>query len=199
MKSNKKVWCMLLLLAITVSSFVSQPVKNIEAKVYTKPEKSFEEFMKPAKEDRPNVDRVDITLTRYYPNDETGADTCMATMCVNKLQVNDKGWYTYKGMVVIAAATYACQQKCKHRDKYGPLPDDFRIYNFYDEIKFAVDGVEYTGVVLDSCGACMYHINGEKLQRYDIFTVSGKSTSSLISGKNVGKTKAELIVESPSN
>lgn len=100
----------------------------------------------------------------------------------------------YNGMIVLGAATYACQAHCRNRDKYGPLPDDYRIYNFYDEVKFVLENVEYTGIVLDSCGACMYHINGETNQRYDIYTASGKQSSSLLSKSNVGKTTAQLLV-----
>lgn len=139
-------------------------------------------------------DYVEITLTRFYPNDSTGSDKCMATMCVTKLKINSKGWYTYEGKVVLAAATYLCQAKCKNRATYGPLPSDYRIYNFYDEITFVLENVEYTGIILDSCGACMYHINGESLQRYDIYTASGKQSSSLLSKGNVGKTTAQLLI-----
>jgi hypothetical protein len=154
---------------------------------------SFEEFMRPViVEEKPEL--VDITITRFFPNDETGADKCMATMCISKLKLNSKGWYTYEGKVVIAAATYACQARCKNRAKYGPLPSDYRIYNFYDEIQFVIENITYTGIVLDSCGACMYHINGEALQRYDIYTASGNKSSSLLSSGNAGKIKAQLLV-----
>lgn len=142
----------------------------------------------------PLIDTVDITMTRFYPSDSTGSDSCMATMCISKLSVNEKGWYTYKDRVVIAAATNACLQRCKNRVKYGPFPKDFRIYDYYDEIQFVIEETTYTGVILDSCGACMYHINGEALQRYDIYTVSGKASSSLLSYRNAGKIKAQLLI-----
>ena len=141
------------------------------------------------------ISLIDITLTRYYPNDSTGSDKCTATKCTSDFEVNDKGWFTYQGKVVMATATYACQKYCKNRAKYGPLPSDYRIYNFYDEIQFELEGAKYTGIVLDSCGACMWNINGEKIQRYDIYTPSGKTNSSLIQGKNVGKTSAKLVLD----
>jgi hypothetical protein len=191
------------LLALLILSMTIVPISIKEEKVESRiePEISFQEFYKTviSPEPAPIQDQtvVDITVTRFYPSDSTGSDTCMATMCTSKLQVNDKGWYTYQGKIVVGAATYACQARCKNRDKYGPLPEGFRIYNFYDEVKLIIEGVEYTGIVLDSCGACMYHVNGEELQRYDIFTVSGKASSSLLSNKNAGKIKAQLVISNP--
>ena len=183
--------------------FISMAIVPMEATVsetvsetFIVPEVSFKEFMEPVEEE-PTEELYDITVTRFYPNDSTGSDTCMATMCINKLEVNEKGWYTYEGKVVVGAATYACQKYCRNRDKYGPLPDGYRIYNFYDEVKLVIEGVVYTGVVLDSCGACMYHINGETLQRYDIYTVNGSASSSLLSTKNAGKIKAQLLIDKP--
>lgn len=157
---------------------------------------SFANFMLSQEPDEPEDQIFEITLTRFYPSDSTGSDTCMATMCLSnkKIKVNEKGWYTYDGKVIIAAATNACRLRCKNRSKYGDFPSDFRIYDYYDEILFRVEGVTYTGIILDSCGACMWHINGEKNQRYDIFTVDGSSSSSLLTTGNIGKTKAELLV-----
>lgn len=200
MRTLRKLVLTLLLVSYLIPPWPAVPQKAEETTASVEVTKSFAEFMQPVEEKVEEVPQeyIDITLTRYYPTDGT-SDSCMATMCTNKLQVNDKGWYTYQGKVVLGAATYACQKYCKHRDKYGPLPEDFRIYNFYDEVKFVLEDVEYTGIVLDSCGACMYHINGEKLQRYDIFTASGKASSSLIANKNIGKTSAKLIVESPNS
>jgi hypothetical protein len=194
MRTLRKLVLILALVSCLVPPAPLREEKLVETIEVTK---SFAEFMQP-EEKKVEPEYVDITLTRFYPTDGT-SDSCMATMCTSKLQINEKGWYTYQGKVVLGAATYACQARCKNRDKYGPLPEDFRIYNFYDEVKFVLEGIEYTGIVLDSCGACMYHINGEKLQRYDIFTASGKASSSLIADKNIGKTSAKLLVESPNS
>lgn len=57
---------------------------------------TFEEFMNPSTivEEVDEQLTTEITITRFYPNDSTGSDTCMATMCIDKLKINEKGWYT---------------------------------------------------------------------------------------------------------
>jgi len=153
----------------------------------------FEEFMKPKVVEKeaiePNV--IDITMTRYYPQESSNCTS--STLCIDKFSVNDKGWFTYQGKVVMAGATYICQQYCRDRELYGQFPSDYRIYNLYDEVQFILENVMYDGIILDSCGACMYHINGESLQRYDIFVSNG--SASLLTKGNIGKTSAYLIKE----
>lgn len=201
-KESKSILLVLLLFSYMWSaSFINQKIV-VQASEVAAPRISFKEFMNPMitepVEPKEVFESVDITLTRYYPG-AGGSDLCTATKCVNSFEVNEKGWYTYQGKIVIGAATYACQKYCKYKDEYGPLPDDYRIFNFYDEIQFMLEGTVYIGIVLDSCGACMYHINGEQNQRYDIYTVDGTEKSSLLKQRNVGKTSANLIVESLDN
>jgi len=154
-----------------------------------------EEVVEIQEEQKAPVQKViDITLTRYYPSE---SDSCTSKMCIDQFEVNSKGWFTYKGKVVIAAATYLCltvdHGGCAKITKAHPFPKDYIAYNFYDEIKFIVEGTEYIGVVLDSCGACMYKVDGEnKPQRYDIFVSSWDS--SLLTTGNIGKTSAQLVI-----
>jgi len=193
-RSYKRVIGALLLLIMILIMVIFVEAKDNEPE---QPKISFHDFIEPKPVEQPQSveTRTDIILTRYYPNDSTGSDKCTATKCTSEFEINDKGWYIYKGKVVMATATYACQDHCKDRAKYGPLPEGYRIYNFYDEIKFEIEGTTYTGIVMDSCGACMWNINGEKLQRYDIYTPNGTASSSLIKNRNVGKIKATLLTE----
>lgn len=63
--------------------------------------------------------------------------------------MNDKGWYTYKGKLVVATATtYLLKQGWKQ-------VDGIVYHKYYDEIKLTINGTTYDAIVLDSCGACM--------------------------------------------
>ena len=78
-------------------------------------------------------------------------DACVgAGFCGKRdFQVNDKGWYTYKGKVVVATATtYLLKQGWSH-------VDGIVYHKYYDTLKFTLNGVTYDAIVLDSCGACM--------------------------------------------
>lgn len=193
MKKSLIVFLMLFSLISAQQTALMMPVST---KLLT-PRISFKEFIEPKEvviEEKVEsiVNTTRITLTRYC-RELNGSCTTKGN---EKFQVNENGWYTYWGMVVIAAATYSCQKNCANRAKYGTFPSDYRIYNFRDRIQFVVEGITYTGIVLDSCGACMYHINGEKLQRYDIFVPNGSISSSLSTkGKNTGKITAELVIK----
>ena len=39
--------------------------------------------------------------------------------------------------------------------KYGYSQRDTRYFNYYDTLILTIDGINYEGIVLDSCGACM--------------------------------------------
>ena len=71
----------------------------------------------------------------------------------------------------MAGATYEClnarQGSCGN---WNEQRSDKRYYHYYDTVEIIIDDLSYEGIILDSCGACMY-INGE--ERLDLF-VSGK-------------------------
>lgn len=86
-------------------------------------------------------------LTHYYTNDPYNSGTCTASgLCVNKFEINSKGWYTYKGKLVVANGVE---------------------YPLWTELTLVIDNVEYKAIVLDKCGYC------KKERRIDLF-VSGK-------------------------
>lgn len=87
-------------------------------------------------------------LTSYYPGDECASGYCTGTgLCTDDFQVNEYGWYTYNGKLVLAAATTYLQ------NKFG-VKENKLYFKYYDEVTLTIDGVEYEGIILDTCGAC---------------------------------------------
>lgn len=132
-----------------------------------------------------------ILITNYYVGDSTGSGMVTSSgLGIKSFGVNELGWYTYKGKVVVATATYRCLRvKTGPCGKYNTIPDDYEIFNIYDELILIYKGVEYPGIVLDSCGACMVHINNEKYQRYDVFL----SSTATKFGKVLGELKIKRV------
>ena len=118
---------------------------------------------------------VQYRLTSFWNNDGYGTSACTGSgLCEDDFQINNKGWYTYNGKLVLAAATYEClNAKSGACGKWNVARSDKTYYHYRDTIELIIDGIEYEGIILDSCGACMY-VNNE--QRIDLF-VSGKSSS----------------------
>lgn len=117
---------------------------------------------------------MNYRLTSYYTGDSTNSTTYVgAGLNTSKFQVNSKGWYTYKGKVVVATATYEClNAKSGACGNWNTKLDGITYYNYYDELNITVDGTSYEAVVLDSCGACMT----DKQNRIDVF-VSNKDSA----------------------
>lgn len=86
-------------------------------------------------------------LTSYYPKKPIRPTGC--GLGIEDFGVNENGWYTYNGMLVVATAT-------NYLLNYGwRYADDVRLYNYYDVLILNIDGVDYEAIVLDSCGICM--------------------------------------------
>ena len=102
-------------------------------------------------------------MTSYYSG-EAGSGECTGSgLCINDFQVNDKGWYTYQGKLVVATAT-------PYLLKYGfNLADGVHTYRYGDEITLNIDGIDYQAVVRDSCGFCC------KSDRIDLFVSNANS------------------------
>ena len=100
-------------------------------------------------------------LTSYYPTRANAATGCGLEF--NKFDVNENGWFTYNGRLVIATAT-------DYLLNYGwKLADGVRTYEYYQELILNIDGVDYLAVVLDSCGLCM------QTGRIDLFVMDKNS------------------------
>lgn len=100
-------------------------------------------------------------LTSYYPRRPIRPTGC--GLGIEDFGVNDKGWYTYNGQLVVATAT-------NYLLNYGwRYADNVRLYNYYDNLILNIDGVDYEAIVLDSCGICM------TTGRVDLFVVDQNS------------------------
>ncbi len=112
-------------------------------------------------------------LTSYWTGDSpvtthrTGSGKTTA-----EFKINDKGWYTYNGKLVLAAAT----NELLNSNEFGRgakehIPREGRHYfNYGDEIAVTIDNVTYDGIILDSCGASMWVDE----DRIDLFVASAK-------------------------
>lgn len=111
-----------------------------------------------------NVTIYQTRLTSFYANDGYGTGSCTGTgLCESDFQVNENGWYTYQGKLVLATAT-------PYLLNYGyGLVDGIETYRYYDEITLNIDGISYQAIVLDSCGACMVD------NRIDLFVSNRES------------------------
>ena len=119
-----------------------------------------EEVIKEVVEDNSYTTR----MTSYWADDGYGTGNCTGSgLCSWDFEVNDKGWYTYQGKLVVATATtYLANQGWY-------LADGVHTYKYGDEITLTIDGVDYQAVVRDSCGNCM------KTDRIDLFVSNGAS------------------------
>lgn len=87
-------------------------------------------------------------VTSYYPGDECNSTNCTGTgLCTKDFQVDEHGWYTYNGKLVLAAATTYLQ------NQFG-VKENKLYFKYYDEVLLTIDGVQYEGIILDTCGAC---------------------------------------------
>lgn len=107
--------------------------------------------------------KIAFRLTSYYPEEDT--DCTGSGKCSWDFQVNDKGWYTWNGKIVLAAATTYLQKS------FGYV-EGKKYFKYYDEVDVTIDGNTYRGVILDSCGACMKVTYEERL---DLFVNSSKN------------------------
>ena len=108
-----------------------------------------------SKEVRAEENRYTVTyeyearLTSFYPRGNIVSTTTGCGLDVRDFEVNENGWYTYDGKLVIATAT-------DYLLNYGwKLNEGVRLYTYYDVLILNIDGKDYEAIVLDSCGICM--------------------------------------------
>ncbi len=118
--------------------------------------------------------RLNYRLTSYYLGDGSSGDTTASGLKISDFQVNENGWYTYNGKLVVAAASPRLLSWEKYKNS------DQRLYNLYDELTLVIDGVSYDAIILDVCGAAM------REPRIDLF-VQDKSS--------VKDTQIEVIIK----
>ena len=86
-------------------------------------------------------------LTSYYPRRPIRPTGC--GLGIEDFGINENGWYTYNGQLVVATAT-------NYLLNYGwRYSEDVRLYNYYDNLILNINGEDYEAIVLDSCGICM--------------------------------------------
>ena len=100
-------------------------------------------------------------LTSFYANDGYGTGECVgAGFCAWDFGLDEHGWYTYEGKLVLAAATTYLQKQFGTRE-------GITYFKYYDEVNVTIDGVVYPGIILDTCGACYRDV------RLDLFVQDG--------------------------
>lgn len=121
------------------------------------------------KEEEPIEEEVEevfyeTRMTSYYPGDDCKSGTVTGSgKSIKDFEVNEYGWYTYNGKLVVATAT-------KYLLNYGfTLSEGVHTYKYWDEITIEIDGVRYEAIVLDSCGHAMHS------DRIDLFVSNSKS------------------------
>lgn len=124
-----------------------------------------------AKEVR-QIKTIDVYFTNYHLGDGSSGTTTASGLQIKDFEVNDEGMYTYDGKVVVATANMT-------RLPRG-IAEGYQSHNLYEEFTIRLMNKEYTAIVLDVCGAC-YFMEGEFLQRYDIFVTSN------VIGKVIGQ------------
>lgn len=129
---------------------------------------------------------VEFRLTSYYPGDPTSSGRCTGSgLCIDKFILNDKGWYTYNNMVVLGAATENClTSRTGACGRWNTRIARKHYFRYYDKVILIIDGVEYAGIVLDSCGACM--TGGSRI---DLFV---KDKASVIDRGHLGRNPIKL-------
>ncbi len=115
-------------------------------------------------------------LTSYYP-----AETSNITgsgLTTSSFEVNEKGWYTYKGKLVLAGATEELLRSGYSVRNANIRQKGKHYFRYYDTLTIEIDGIKYEGIILDSCGAAAW----EGYTRLDLFVSDKKN---VIDRKNV--------------
>ena len=137
---------------------VKKDLNDVKEEIKEVQEEITEEF---SEEPAPVLNVYDTRMTSFYPAESS--DCTGSGLCSWDFEVNEHGWYTYQGKLVVATAT----QYLANQGWY--LADGVHTFRYYDEITLVIDGVEYQAIVLDSCG------NSMKTDRIDLFVIDANS------------------------
>ena len=137
---------------------LSKSIKEIEIQLDEK-DKEIEKLKKQS-----NSAKGNYRLTSFWAGDGYESGSCTGSgLCEKDFEINEKGWYTYQGKLVIATAT-------PYLLNYGFEKRDGISYHRYKETLFiTIQGERYEAIVLDSCGACMRN------KIIDLFVSNSKS------------------------
>ena len=136
---------------IDIPQQVKQEVKKQE-------EKKVEQKKEEVKQEVQTQSSYTTRMTSYYP--EEGELTTGSGLSPANFEINDKGWYTYQGKLVVATATtYLANQGWQ-------VGSGVHLRKYYNELTLNIDGVDYQAIVLDSCGNCM------RTDRIDLYVSS---------------------------
>lgn len=119
---------------------------------------------------------IDVYFTNYHLGDGSSGTTTASGLQIKDFEVNEENMYTYDGKVVVATANMT-------RLPRG-IAEGYRSHELYEEFTIRLNDKDYQAIVLDVCGAC-YYMEGEFLQRYDIFVTSN------VIGKIIGQVVLE--------
>ena len=143
-----KKYFIIVILIITIGYFSNTPKKKIDRFILHKennPIINVIEEQKPTPE--PIVEQPkshNSRMTSYWVGDDCNSEDMTASgKTTRDFELNDKGWYTWNDMLVIATAS-------KRLGKTNQ-----RTYRLYEEIYIKINDIVYKAVVLDVCGACM--------------------------------------------
>ena len=146
---------------------IKEEVNNVEEEIYEESyEDTYEYYVEQPQEvyQEPISDSYTTRMTSFWANDGYGTGDCTGSgLCSWDFGINENGWYTYNGKLVIATATtYLVNQG------WYTAPG-VHLYKYWEELVLTIDGVEYDAVILDSCGSSM------KTDRIDLFVSNGNS------------------------
>lgn len=134
-------------------------VPLVEAKAIEEPKQEVKEEIKV---EESKVKEMNYRMTYYHPNDSTNSgNTTASGLGTKDFQLNENGWYTYKGKLVVATA----HNSLKSWNAYKGSTQ--KTYKLYDELTINIKGKDYDAIVLDKCGACM------KSAKIDLFVKDG--------------------------
>ena len=154
-------WGNIYITFIVIATIITATVERIQNKP-TESEQSFSEYKTTQTEqtvaheekiheiEEVEEEELEYRMTYYYTNDPTGSTKITASgITTDQFKINQHGWYTYNGKLVIATAN----KRLLSWDKYKNSTQ--KMFNLYDELTLIINDVEYQAIALDVCGACM--------------------------------------------